>query len=200
MWFSALTLALVITQPSTDDVVARAIATLDKDPPIEALQRAALEYFRVQGDDISGYRSAARLKALLPSVNGSYAQDDSRSLRLSTDRAQFNQPFDETPQVTDSSDGLGRVYSASASWDLGLLIFNPSELEAYSLVGIQEDLLKEVTRLYYTRQQNILAMILDPPTDVRAKAALILRTRELESMLNALTGGAFARLKKGKAD
>ena len=186
-------LALCAGPAAGDPSVDAAMRELAKDPPIADVQRAALEHFRVASGDLSGYRAAARLRALLPTVSGSYTRDDSKLSRLST---QTPAPLD----VNEETSALGRAYSASAAWDLGALVFSPSELEAYSLVGIHEDVVKEVTRLYYTRQQNILALLLDPPADARAKAALLLRTRELEAMLDAMTGGAFSRLRGGGRD
>jgi hypothetical protein len=181
---------------SESDIEA-ALALLARDPPIADIQKAAVDYFRVSPGDVTGYRAAARLKALLPALSGSYAFDDNRLTRLSTDQAVFGRPFDPSdPQNTFAESGLGRAFAASATWNLQPLVFDPAELEAYALVGIQEDVVKEVTRLYFTRQHNLLAMALDPPKDPRAKAALILRTRELEAMLDAMTGGAFSAARK----
>src|SRR5262245_29417283 len=133
MW---LILAVALAQPPDQDPVERALAVLAKDPPVEAVQKAALDYFKVDSSDVSGYRTAARLKALLPALTGSYTYDDSNDLRLSTDRFQIQEPFDpNNPQVTDSANGVGRAYSASATWTLSPLVFDPSELEAYALVG-----------------------------------------------------------------
>ncbi|MEO1482474.1 MAG: hypothetical protein AAFU77_10245 [Myxococcota bacterium] len=185
-----------------DPEVKRVMKILKTDPPVRAVQQAALNFFRVNQGDIEGYRSSSRLRALLPSVNGGYNYGDDRSDQLSTDRAVFGGglPFDPTnPQVTDVNNGTSRGYSAGASWDLGTLVFNPSEIDAYSLVGIHEDVMKQVTRIYYTRQHNLLALALDPPDSPRAKAGLILRTQELDSMLDAYTGGAWSKLKAGES-
>ncbi len=184
-----------------DPEVQRVLKILKQDPPVWVVQQAALNYFRVNQGDIEGYRSSARLRALLPNVNGGYTYNDNRSDGLSTDQSVFGRPFDPTnPQVTDITNGTGRGYSAGLSWDFGTLVFNPSEIDAYSLVGIHEDVMKQVTRIYYTRQHNLLALALDPPDSPRAKAGLILRTQELDSMLDAYTGGAWTKLKEGDAE
>ncbi len=180
----------VLSQGAGDEAVATALRLLDRDPPIAKVQEAALDHFKVATADLSGYRAAARLKALLPAVTGSYTQDDNKVSVVN-----ISQPTDVT--VTDDTNGLGRAFSASVTWDLSSLIFDASELEAYALVGIHEDVVQEVTRLYYTRQHNLLSLALDPPSDVRARAGLILRTREAEAMLDAMTGGEWSRLKTG---
>lgn len=177
--------------------VQQALNLLADDPPIADVQKAALEYFAVTQDDVAGYRWASRLKALMPALSGSYTYDENRLDRDGIDRAVYGVgSWPLSPQTTDESKGVGRAYIASATWELGSLVFDPSELEAYALVGIHEDILKEVTRLYFTRQHNILALVLDPPKDTRARAALVLRTNEIEAMLDALTGGKWSKMSR----
>jgi hypothetical protein len=200
MTFLPLALMVLAGPPAMDPAIREVMQIFASDPPVAEVQRAALEHFRLSQDDISGYRVTARLKALMPSVSGSFSQGDDRSTAYSTDQVQFGAPWDpNNPQSTNTSSGLGRNYSASVSWDLKSLVFDSQQLEAYSLVGIHEEIVKEVTRLYFTRQHNLLAIALDPPKDPRALAAIWLRTREIESLLDAMTGGQWSELRKGGA-
>jgi hypothetical protein len=192
VWMFAAVVAAQDASTATADV-ERAMRLLAEDPPIVEVQRAALQYFRVSQDDIGDFQAAARWKALLPTLTGSYSYDDGSLLRSQSDRTLVADPA--IPQITERSNDNGRAYSASANWNLSSLVFDPSQLETYALVGIHEDVVKEVTRLYYTRQHNVLALVLSPPADARAKAALLLRTRELEAMLDAMTGNAWSRLR-----
>jgi hypothetical protein len=187
-------LFLALAQSTGDAIVDEALRHLQKDPPIARVQEAALMHFKVGSADLSGYRMAARLRALMPAVTGSYSRDDNKITRLSTDALDFGAFDPENPQVTDETSGVGRAFAASATWNLSTLVFDPSELEVYALTGIHEDVVQEVTRLYYTRQHNLLSMALDPPADRRAKAGLVLRIREAEAMLDAMTGGAWTRM------
>ncbi|MBI5510121.1 MAG: hypothetical protein HY903_15295 [Deltaproteobacteria bacterium] len=179
-----------------DAEVAEALRLLAEDPPIADVQRAALEHFSVSHDDLSSYRAAARLRALLPSLTGGYLQGDNKLRRSSADQAAGFSYDPNNPQVTDNTNGVDRAFTAAATWSLGSLVFDANQIETYSLVGIQQDLLTEVTRLYYTRQHNVLALALEPPRDPRARAALMLRSREIEAMLDALTGGAWSKLRR----
>ena len=203
MMATSLIFALVAASPVNDPALSKALKLFANDPPIAKVQQAALEHFRVAQDDLSGYRTSSRLKALMPSVTGSYTHDDNRANSYSSDRLIWagGAPFDPNdPQTATADTGLGRAYAASVSWNLGSLVFDSNMLETYALVGIHEDILKEVTRLYYTRQHNILALELNPPSDARARAALYLRTREIEAMLDGLTGGAWSRMVKGEEE
>ena len=197
MFMSLLTIAAGAGSELDADVNA-ALRLLADDPPIADIQKAALDHFGVATADLTTYRVTARLRALVPSVNGGVSQNDSKSRRMSTDLGQVSFPWDPAnPQIHDNTDGTGRNYNAGLSWDLKGLVFDNAQLEAYALVGINEDVVKEVTRLYYARQHNVLALALDPPKDPRGRAALILRTREIEAMLDAMTGGVWTSLKKG---
>jgi hypothetical protein len=176
--------------------VDRAMRVLAQDPPIAEVQRAAVEYFRVAQNDLNYYRLVSRMRALLPTLSGSYTYSSDGTLVLGNDRIATGIPYDPAnPQTTSNSNQVGRNYAVSASWALPGLIFDSSQLDTYALVGINEDLIKEVTRLYYTRQHNMLAFTLAPPGDARARAALIVRTREIEAMMDALTGNAWTKLK-----
>jgi hypothetical protein len=200
MMVTPVLLALVAATPANDPALKQAMKLFAKDPPIAKVQQAALEHFRVAQDDLSGYRTSARLKGLMPSVTGSYSQDNNRLDTFNTNRQEWRgeAAFNAAdPQLAGAESGLGRGYAASVSWNLSSLVFDSNMLETYALVGIHEDILKEVTRLYYTRQHNILALELNPPSDARARAALYLRTREIEAMLDGLTGGAWSRMVKG---
>ena len=176
--------------------VDRAMRVLAQDPPIAEVQKAAVEYFRVAQNDLNYYRLVSRLRAVLPTVSGGYTYQNDEALTLGNDRIATGVGYDPAnPQTTTNGNTIGRAYTAGVSWNLQGLIFDSSQLDTYALVGIHEDLIKEVTRLYYTRQHNMLAFTLAPPGDARARAALIVRTREIEAMLDALTGNAWTKLK-----
>ncbi len=198
-YFLLIALSLAAPDPVAERArepgVKEALKILEGDPRIRDVQKAALEFFKVSGDTLEGFRTAARWRALMPSVSAGYSYLDSQDVKYSTDQVEWSEPFPYDPQVHDINNGIGRAYSAGASWNLSSLVFDSNELETYGLVGIQEDVLKEITRLYYTRQHNILAIVLDPPVDVRARASLILRTREIEAMLDAMTGGKWTELR-----
>lgn len=176
--------------------VDRAMRVLAQDPPVAEVQKAAVEYFRVAQNDLNYYRLVSRMRALLPTLGAGYTYSSDGTLTLGNDRIVTGVGYDPAnPQTTSNSDNVGRNYSVSLNWALPGLIFDSSQLDTYALVGIHEDLIKEVTRLYYTRQHNMLAFTLAPPGDARARAALIVRTREIEAMLDALTGNAWTKLK-----
>jgi len=167
------------------DAVARARAQLSVEPTVAETTREALRYFRVDPAAFDGLRRAARTRALLPLLAGGYRFDDDQFAR---GQSQEPTPLDITEQTQT------QVHSATvgAVWDLRELVFNPAEVQVYGLIGVQRDLMLEVTRTYYLRRQLMLRLMLRPPEDPLAPAALELRIEEFTSILDVLTDGWFS--------
>ncbi len=175
------------TDPAREARIRAAMARLRSEPAVEDVQEAAMRHFRLESSTIDGLRSRATSRALLPTVwvGGNISQfERDRSVR---------DPL-AVLQTTDLSDDHVLGGSASLEWQLSETIFNPAELQTYALVGYQVEVLKEVTRLYFIRQQVLLSLIVDPPPDIRARAALELRVAEFTSLIDSYTGGHYRRM------
>jgi hypothetical protein len=95
--------------------------------------------------------------------------------------------------MAGTSSTVGYTVSMGLSWDLRETVFNPSELQAYALVGIQQDLIQEIVRTYFMRRQMQIRMALRPPSDPVTRAILDLRIAQYGAILDAETGGWFSR-------
>jgi hypothetical protein len=179
--------ASAAADPARASRIRTAMARLAAEPAIELVQEAAMRHFRLESSTIDGLRSRATSRALLPTVT------------VSGDLSRFdrNRTVDDplvVLQTTDLSDDNALSASASLEWELSETIFNPAELQTYALVGYQVEVLKEVTRLYFIRQQVMLSLLVDPPADPRARAALELRVAEFTSLIDSYTGGQYRRM------
>lgn len=168
------------------------LAKLRAEPTVRDVQEAALQYFRVNQDQIDSMRARARSKALAPvlEISGGYTQstlDD-----VSTNSYLNFQNFDN-PWVVRGSMGVGWNVRGKATLNLPRLIFNPEELDVASLAGLVEGILKESTRLYYMRKRLQVDMVLKPPTDQATMLSKQLRIEELTAMLDAMTGGWYQK-------
>lgn len=189
--FVVLIVASLLASPTahaqTEAEVAAARARFEIDPPIAETVHAALEYFRVSPDAIDALRRASRVRALMPLVAGGYRFDD--DAETSFEQQRLFQPREV--------EGRGAVrrhsVTAGAIWDLREAVFNPAQIQAYGLVGVQRDVMLEITRTYYMRRQLQLRLALRPPEDALARMTLELRVEEFTAILDALTGGWFAR-------
>ncbi len=166
--------------------VERAMAAFAHEPTVAETTRRALRYFRVDPDSFDDLRSSARSRAWLPLLAAGYRFDSDRTAR--SEQREVFQPY-------QLAENLGRrIDSATVGfvWDLRELVFNPAEVQVYGLIGVQRDLMLEVTRTYYLRRQLMLRMALRPPSEPLARAALQLRIQEFTAVLDVLTGGWFS--------
>lgn len=163
---------------------ARALA---REPSVAEVSREALRYFRVNPDAIESLRSSSRTRALLPLVAAGYRYDDDKFARFE------EQMIFEPRQNNEDTNRRTNSVSIGAVWDLRELVFNPAEVQVYGLVGIQRDILLEVTRTYYLRKQLLLLRATQPPQDPVTAATLDLRIDEFTALLDAITGGWFSR-------
>ena len=165
---------------------ASVAATLAKEPPVAEVVAEALRYFRLHPEAVDAVRSAAHTRALLPLVAGGFRYDDDKFVRFEEQSPTPVQNNENTNRHTNS-------YSVGAVWDLRELVFNPAEVQVYGLVGIQRDLMLEVTRTYFLRKQLLLLRTQKPPEDAVTAATLDLRVEEYTAVLDVLTGGWFSR-------
>ena len=173
--------------PRRNARIRAAMAPLADEPAIAVVQDAALRHFRLESGTIDSLRSRATGRAFLPSVTVS-----GNLTRLERDRS-VNDPL-VVLQTTDLSNDRALGANAALEWDLPETVFNPAELQTYALVGYQVEVLKEVTRLYFIRQQILLSLLVDPPDDPRARVALELRVAEFTGLIDSYTGGAYRRM------
>lgn len=157
------------------------------EPKIREVVQEALRYFRVNPEAIESLRSAARRRALLPLVAGGYRFDSDKLARFE------EQTITDPRQNNEDTNRRTNSVSVGAVWDFRELVFNPAEVQAYGLVGVQRDLILEVTRTYYLRKQLVLLKRTKPPEDPVSLATLELRIEEYTALLDALTGGWFSR-------
>lgn len=169
--------ALLYTAP------ARAAET---DPPVAEVVAEALRYFRVHPEVIDSIRSSAHTRALLPLISAGYRFDDDKFARVET----------LTPDMTQNDEDTNRrtnAVSVGAVWDFRELVFNPAEVQVYGLIGVQRDIMLEVTRTYFLRKQLLLLKKSKPPEDPVSAATLELRIEEHSATLDVLTGGWFSK-------
>ena len=183
--------------PSTGDAndrgfsadVEAALSEMKREPTIQQTQKAALEFFRIDPNTINSMRTRAGWKSVLPSVSVKTRINNSD---VYVDRADWTVRPQYEPVGIDDATTETIEFEVAGSWDLPRLIFNSEVLDVSSLVVLQEAILKEITRLYYTRRRLQVDIILSPPADPATRLSKELRIEELTSTLDAMTGNIFA--------
>ncbi len=170
--------------PSAHDL----LSNFTHEPTIRDVQEATIRYAEVHPEKIARWRRQAALKALLPSFSVGFDADTSQD--TSVDEGSF--PNFQVLETTDRDHG----FDFSVSWDLADLIWSTDQtsidVRSKLMVQLREDLVDQVTRLYYERRRLQVALLSDPPgPDVVLEKEL--RVQELTALIDGLTGGAFSR-------
>lgn len=165
------------------------------EPGIAEVQQAALAFFKLEPETVSSLRTRAAWKAVLPEINVRYRTGtttaDNQTFGLGTGTVE--------PQSRDDAKGDVSEVQLSGTWNLPRLLFNPEVLDVSSAAALQESVIKEITRLYYTRRRLQVDLLLDPPRDPATRIAKDLRIEELTATVDALTGGLLSRRARGGA-
>ena len=172
--------AMITEQKSAQDPEQLLNELTLNEPTIAELQEAALRYAEVvHPNRIKALRKNAKLKALLPDVSIDY--DKTINYDSGADRYYVG-PYD---------------WGFTLSWDVGDLVFSEQvrllDSNARLMVQLRDDIINEITRLYYARRQLQTELILSPPKNTEQKLAKTLRLEELTANIDGLTGGYFSR-------
>jgi hypothetical protein len=177
--------------------VLRAIAA--GDPPIDALRAAASALALTEPPRARSLVQRARLAGWLPELR---ARVDRRLARgESVDLG----PSITTPLAPVGIDSDNDVrYELRATWDLAKFAFNPDEIAAHFQALRTADARREieslVIRLYFERRRLKADLNAADANDMsHSGLKLELRIEEVEAELDALTGGAFTRMRRPAA-
>lgn len=169
------------------------LRSLSAEPSIRQVQEAAIRYAEVHPGKILRWRKAAAWRTWLPKFTLNLDRD--RSQTIASSSSQGKTIFSVGPE--DESFRLGFDFT----WDLADFIWNPDQIsiDARSRLTTQlrQDLLEEVTKVYYERRRLLLEFQGSPTEDPILKGERLLRVEELTAFLDAGTGGAFSRGRDG---
>ena len=180
------------SQQFNDPRIQKALQELKSEPTIQEVHRAALRFYNAEPEKIASMRSRAKWKYILPDVNVRYRQSDNG---VFIDKLDFLQgePSQNYAIGKDQSEGDVKEFQVSGTWSFSRLLFNPEVLDVSSLAGLQEGVLKEVTRIYYTRRRLQIDLILSNPRDPATRLSKELRIEQLTATLDALTQSLFSK-------
>ncbi|MBW2269373.1 MAG: hypothetical protein JRH16_12430 [Deltaproteobacteria bacterium] len=170
----------------------------DGDPPIAALQRAALAYLDLESAHIRALRRGVEQRGWLPVVSLRVSGGGDRDRDVDFDEAFVS---GEMRHLVDRSHTRSHDFDASLtlSWDLGDVAYHPEAVdvsrEAREVLKLRDDVLDEVNQLYFERRA-LLAQLAMGGAALAPEEALRLRLRaaELAAGLDAWTGGWFDRV------
>ena len=174
--------------PRLDAEQVEAALTRLSGPSLHEVQRAALRESGLAELRRAKWLRRSRSAFALPTLSAKYDHRLDRGWTLDSEAGQAD------GLRTDA--GAQGVVRVKATWELDRLVFSPDELRAaralLDVEDVRERVLIEVTTLYFERQRLLLERELAPSDDPRAVIESTLRLREVEGVLEGLTGLSFA--------
>jgi hypothetical protein len=167
-----------------------AMASQPEEPPIRQVHEAAIRYAEVEPEKILCWRKAAAKKAWLPKMTVGW--DRNASSLWHWESGSSTKPDDDV--LRRGKDFLD--WDLTLSWDFGELIWNNDQTSIDTrsrlLVQLREDVLDQVTKLYFERQRVKMSLNDLRIEDRKKRLEKELRLQELTASLDALTGGYFS--------
>jgi len=168
----------------------RFLEKFNNEPSIGDVQRAAIRYAEVHPEKIERWRRLAAKKGLLPKISTNVGNNVSDLWHW------------EAGSTTKAGDDVllkgneAMEWNVGASWDLSEFIWNPDQtnidVRSRLMVELRDDILDDVTRLYFERRRLQVDMLLSPPRSEKEHCDKLLRIEEITANMDALTGGYFS--------
>jgi hypothetical protein len=160
------------------------------DPPIAAVQRAALAHLDLTGARTARMWRGVRRRGALPDLSLDAAIADDRRHYRTWDEAftsgQYHRLFDR-----DRDREREQALALRLTWELGDLLYHPEEIDVSTemrrTIELRDDVLDELNQLYFDRRRARDAAALGGPEAAREA----LRAEELAAGIDAWTGGWF---------
>ncbi|HOW43288.1 MAG TPA: hypothetical protein P5110_01530 [Candidatus Omnitrophota bacterium] len=159
-------------------------------PDVRDVQQAAIRFADVDMGKITRWRRQAAKRAWLPQV------------RLGLDRDASELWHWEGGSTTKDGDDILRKgrdalgWDISFTWDMGDLVWSSDQTSIDTrsrlLVILREDVLEQVTKLYFEYVRAVIERAEAEGKDERKASQKELRLKELAAYLDALTGGYFS--------
>lgn len=173
---------------SADSKTERPKINFSHEPSIRDVQKIAIRYAEVDPEKILGWRRAAQNKAWFPTLAVGLDRDAADLLHWDTGA---------------SPDALlkGRDFvswDVSLSWDLSDLVWSTDQTSIDSrsklMVELREDVLDQVTRLYFERRRAQVELYTITPLAEIERVNREMRIEELTALIDGFTGGEFSRM------
>ena len=165
------------------------------EPSARETQVMAVRYAQVSDESLRSYQNQARWTNILPQTRLRFHASQTMNVAIDPTTAQQNLGL---------VDNIGNQYDVELSWRLDQLMMGSTRVQAIRetsrLVLIRQDLLEQVTRVYFDRRRLQVELRQAPPADPKVRLGKEIRLEELTATLDGLTGGEFRRKVEGRGN
>lgn len=191
---STVSLAISTTSGKSYSSVEEVLGQFDNEPTVRMVQDMAMRYSKTNPEMVERWLNASKRAYALPKVNLQYDKQLGQSDR-------FDYVADPaTGELTSQKDytqiGNDDKVVVKLEWRLDKLVMSSEQIRVINESGkankLRENILDEVTRLYFDRRRLQVESLLKPPSSLQDRIELELRLQEMTANLDALTGGEFS--------
>jgi hypothetical protein len=174
-------------------------AIMKVEPSVKDVQQWAVTHYRLEPDRVNRMVRNARLKGLVPDVSVTVSNMVANSFSNTKDGLYPLLPgVPENPNPGNFKERNATAndeftWSVTSRWQLDRLVFSSEALDAKSLTSLEENLIREVTTLYFSRRRVLASIVLSPPQEDEEYFYELVRLDELTATLNAFTGSKFEK-------
>ena len=174
----------------------------ENEPSVVEVQKQALKFASLPtSNDYKRYRTQIRLRNLIPRVG-----IDLNSTGSSTNYFQFENGITTNTALNNdyNAGNISRLERDGKSYKQLSVLWNTNQLlyddetwrilnQARLTANIKENLLDDVTKIYFQRKKSQLESLISPPEDTINKLSKELEIAELTGQLDSRTGGWFSK-------
>ena len=168
------------------------VTVCSQEPTILDVQHMAIAYAEVSPEKIKRWRTGAKWKAIMPRLSMNFSQSNDDNIEIYKNSS--------TSYVVRGPREIGNDWSVGLTWDLADVVWNPSQtsidVRSKLMVQLRDDILEEVTRLYFERKRLIVALEVDMDSEMEYVSTKtreqMIRVNELTAYIDAFTGGGFS--------
>ena len=188
-------ITLTVSKNSTRKftTVEEVLQQFENEPDIREVQAMAMQYSKTNPELMERWLKASQRAYALPKVNLQYEKELDEANRFDYVSDGEGAPVSEQDYTQVENDDKMVV---KLEWRLDKLVMSSEQIrvinEASKANKLRENILDEVTRLYFDRRRLQVESLLSPPSSLKDKIELELRLQEMTANLDALTGGGFS--------
>jgi len=175
---------MTLYQPP-DETLALFKELISREPTAREVHKRVIQYADVANGKIKRWQVGSRLAALLPTF--SFGKNLDRNASITTYSGKY---------ITGPED-VSKGWDSDVSWDLGDAIYSSDQTSIDSrekmMVELRNDLLSEVTRIYYERRRLQIDLVFTLPATEQEHLENLLRLDELTALLDGMTDGFFSK-------
>ena len=174
--------------------VDQVLSQFDGEPDIRAVQAMAMRYSKTNPELMEQWLNSSKRAYALPKVNLQYEKKLDASTRFDYVE-NIDDPNNPSAQADYYQVGNDDKVVVKLEWRLDKLVMSSEQIRVINESGkankLRENILDEVTRLYFDRRRLQVESLLEPPSSLQDQIELALRLQEMTANLDALTGGEF---------